>query len=92
MDETNKKVIMHLQSAQNRLLIKNGQVVNHDGSQFADVYIEDGIVKQIGKLQLFVNLIFILYARWRFKFVCLQTKLASLAIRKKISNFYRFLT
>ena len=39
----------------------------------------------------FVNLIFILYARWRFKIVCLQTELASLAIHKK-SNFYRFLT
>ena len=42
----------------------------------------------IGNVQLFVNLIFILYAGWRFKIVCLQTKLASLAIRKK-SNFYR---
>ena len=31
----------------------------------------------IGNVQLFVNLIFILYARWRFKIVCLQTKLAS---------------
>ena len=30
--------------------------------------------------------LFILYARWRSKIVCLQTKLASLAIRKK-SNF-----
>ena len=40
----------------------------------------------IGNVQLFVNLIFILYARWRFKTVCLQTKLASLAIRKE-SNF-----
>ena len=38
----------------------------------------------IGNVQLFVNLIFILYARWRFKIICLQTKLASLAIRKKI--------
>ena len=44
----------------------------------------------IGNVQLFVNLIFILCARWRFKIVGLQTKLASLAIRKK-SNFYRFL-
>ena len=33
----------------------------------------------IGNVQLFVNLIFILYARWRFKIACLQTKLASLA-------------
>ena len=38
----------------------------------------------IGNVQLFVNLIVILYARWRFKIVCLQTKLASLIIRKKI--------
>ena len=34
----------------------------------------------IGNAQLFVNLIFILYARWRFKIVCFQTKLASFAI------------
>ena len=45
----------------------------------------------IGNVQLVVNLIFILYARWHFKIVCLQTKLALLAIRKK-SNLYRFLT
>ena len=43
---------------------------------------------QIGNVQLFVNLIFILYARWRFKIACLQT----FVIRKKnyflqISNF-----
>ena len=38
----------------------------------------------IGNVQLFVNLLFILYARWRFKIVCLQTKLASLAIRKNL--------
>ena len=35
----------------------------------------------IGNVQLFVNLIFILYGRWRFKIVCLQIKLASLTIR-----------
>ena len=34
----------------------------------------------IGNVQLFVILFFILYARWRFKIVCLQTKLASIAI------------
>ena len=34
----------------------------------------------IGIVQLFVNLIFILYARWRCKIVCLQAKLATLAI------------
>ena len=44
--------------------------------------------KPIGNVQLFVNLIFILYVRWRFKIVCLQSKLASLAICKK-SILYR---
>ena len=41
----------------------------------------------IGNVQLFVNLMFILYVRWRFKIVCLQTKLAS----HKYS-FHRFST
>ena len=49
----------------------------------------DSLGAGIGNVQLFVNLIFILHARWRFKIVCLQTKLASLAILKK-SNFNRF--
>ena len=43
-----KKVPIHLQSAQNRLLIKNGTVVNDDKSEQLDVYIEDSIVKQLG--------------------------------------------
>lgn len=37
-----------LQSAQNRIYIKKGQVVNHDGITNADVYIEDGKVKYVG--------------------------------------------
>ena len=49
MDETSKKIIMHLQSAQNRIVIKNGLVVNHDGSRYADVYIEDAVIKQVGQ-------------------------------------------
>ncbi|XP_061724831.1 dihydropyrimidinase [Cydia pomonella] len=44
-----KKVPIHLQSSQNRLLIKNGRVVNDDGMEDADVYIEDGIIKQVGR-------------------------------------------
>lgn len=43
-----KKVPIHLQSAQNRLLIKNGTVVNHDSSEVMDVYIEDCRIKQMG--------------------------------------------
>ena len=48
--------------------------------------------KPIGNVQLFVNLIFILYVRWRFKIVCLQAKLVSLAIHKNPCNCYRFST
>lgn len=44
-----KKVPIHLQSSQNRLLLKHGKVVNADGVVDADVYIEDGIIKELGK-------------------------------------------
>ena len=39
-----------------------------------------GKILHIGNVKLFVNLTFILYARWRFKIVYLQTKLASLVL------------
>ena len=36
-----KKVPLHLQSSQNRILIRGGDVVNADKTERADVYIED---------------------------------------------------
>uniref|UniRef100_A0ABD2WLR1 dihydropyrimidinase n=1 Tax=Trichogramma kaykai TaxID=54128 RepID=A0ABD2WLR1_9HYME len=44
-----KKVPIHLQSSQNRLLIKNGKVVNEDGIFDADVFVEDGVIKELGR-------------------------------------------
>ncbi len=38
---SSSKVPLHLQSAHNRVLIQGGTVVNADGSQRADVYVED---------------------------------------------------
>ncbi|XP_078543020.1 dihydropyrimidinase isoform X2 [Lissotriton helveticus] len=35
-------------AAQDRILIRGGRVVNDDSSQFADVYIEGGLVKGVG--------------------------------------------
>ena len=43
-----KKVPLHLQSSQNRILIKGGTVVNAHGSEKADVYVEDRFIKQVG--------------------------------------------
>jgi dihydropyrimidinase len=44
-----KKVPIHLQSSQNRLIIKGGKIVNADGMSDGDIFIEDGSIKEIGK-------------------------------------------
>ncbi|KAL1459166.1 hypothetical protein WDU94_011173 [Cyamophila willieti] len=44
-----KKVPIHLQSSQNRLLIKNGKVVNADKIADLDIYIENGVIQQLGR-------------------------------------------
>lgn len=48
MSSPPKKVPIHLQSSQSRLLVKNGRIVNDDCIFDADIFIENGIIAQIG--------------------------------------------
>lgn len=41
--------LLNTQSSQNRLLIKNGKIVNEDNIIEDDVFVEDGIIKEIGR-------------------------------------------
>lgn len=44
-----RAIAMSSSSAMVRILIKGGKVVNDDCTQEADVYIENGIIQQVGK-------------------------------------------
>lgn len=48
MEAPKKKIPIHVQSSQNRIIIRQGRIVNSDSMFDADVFIEDGIIKQIG--------------------------------------------
>lgn len=43
--KTNQFCSLFLQSSQQRIIVKGGKVVNEDGFQDADVYIEEGIIR-----------------------------------------------
>lgn len=87
-----KKVPIHLQSSQNRLIIKNGKIVNADGVSDGDIFIEDGVIKELGRNLIIPGGTRSIDAKGRFIFpggIDPHTHLDSSAFGKKADDFYQ---
>ena len=87
-----KKVPIHLQSSQNRLLIKNGKIVNADGVSDGDIYIEDGVIKELGRNLIIPGGTRAIDAKGKFVFpggIDPHTHFESNFLGKKADDFYQ---